>query len=913
MQPEGQTRRYVAFISYRHVSPDRGIARRIHTKIEHFRIPEEYREAYGSDRLGLAFRDEEELPASSNLSDNIREALDNSDFLVVVCTPKTPESAWVGREITYFMEHHERDHVLAVLAAGTPETSFPRPLLEQLNEAGETEEVEPLAANLTEGGTHLAGGRFSREITRIFAAILGCPFDGLWQRERRYRTRRIATILGAGLAAALVFLGVVLAQNRRIREQSEQIEADSAAISEQNREISEKNGQILTQVEELKERENIILTNQGELLLDKGDRKGAAESALEALDGEEEERPYYPQAEKLLLGTLGAYQNGYYFAPFSIISLKDDVVTSVLSRDGSLLAAMDRDAVVSLYETAGAKLLWQYNASYIMQESLDARGSIRELDTHGRNLLIDEINHAVIVTLPGEIHSLSVDTGEERWAVTDVKSYVRSVSPDGTRMTVMGFGENNGPELRLIDLSDGSLVKKIKVPPLSEDFKEKYYVATGYAQENPENGVFSPDGKSFAFAVACALKTEDGEIPDDASYESSVPSVLLYYRWDINTSGLKLYGYEGIQGVTSNKIYGMTLDNSGEFTIYRYDQVEHKVVSGHYTGRELQTKRGEGEQLVQRTSLENRSCFLPGKKFTLLSVNNILYVYDASTGVRQLSHNEGQDIEALCWRDQEQTFFDLVTEDGVRWEYVIGDEDNNYHFVYIPSRWPLVSMGEICELASTPALFPEGEYSGWLTEPLTDAAVAIVRRSRPREIIFFRPLADPHGEVTDYDEEAVEEARDAIREEQAGQAEAEDEKPGDPFLFKLGDRIRTEDGRYEILFIDRDGARLIVRDLVSGREIFDDPDRSCCDLFAWHDETNHRLYILYNTIYGNMLCLDTGSGEVLFDIEDAADYLPAENRLIMKRSTGDGTFFAYPAYTTGELISWGREWLHERK
>jgi hypothetical protein len=62
-----------------------------------------------------------------------------------------------------------------------------------------------------------------------------------------------------------------------------------------------------------------------------------------------------------------------------------------------------------------------------------------------------------------------------------------------------------------------------------------------------------------------------------------------------------------------------------------------------------------------------------------------------------------------------------------------------------------------------------------------------------------------------------------------------------------------------------------------------------------------------------MLCLDTGTGEVLFDIEDAADYLPGENRLIIESSTGDGTFFAYPAYTTGELISWGREWLHERK
>ena len=73
----GDGRKYIAFISYRHLIPDKTVARLLHLRLEHYRVPEEYRDASGSDRLGYVFRDEEELPASSNLSGSIKHALDN--------------------------------------------------------------------------------------------------------------------------------------------------------------------------------------------------------------------------------------------------------------------------------------------------------------------------------------------------------------------------------------------------------------------------------------------------------------------------------------------------------------------------------------------------------------------------------------------------------------------------------------------------------------------------------------------------------------------------------------------------------------------------------------------------------------------------------------------------------------------
>ena len=88
MQSESQSptseRSYVAFISYRHKDLDRQAAVRIQKKIENYVVPKEYRDKVGGNKLGVCFRDEDELPASSSLSDSITYALDHTQFLIVI-------------------------------------------------------------------------------------------------------------------------------------------------------------------------------------------------------------------------------------------------------------------------------------------------------------------------------------------------------------------------------------------------------------------------------------------------------------------------------------------------------------------------------------------------------------------------------------------------------------------------------------------------------------------------------------------------------------------------------------------------------------------------------------------------------------------------------------------------------------
>src|SRR4051812_28366232 len=96
---------YRAFISYSH--RDKQLARRLHRELESYRIPAKLvGKVTGVGvvprRLRPIFRDREELPASGDLSAELSEALRQSRFLVVICSPASAKSRWVNEEILQF-------------------------------------------------------------------------------------------------------------------------------------------------------------------------------------------------------------------------------------------------------------------------------------------------------------------------------------------------------------------------------------------------------------------------------------------------------------------------------------------------------------------------------------------------------------------------------------------------------------------------------------------------------------------------------------------------------------------------------------------------------------------------------------------------------------------------------------------
>ena len=59
-------------------------------------------------KINRIFRDKDELPITSDLSDTIANALSDSDYLIVICSENTKDSAWVPREIEYFLKNHSK-------------------------------------------------------------------------------------------------------------------------------------------------------------------------------------------------------------------------------------------------------------------------------------------------------------------------------------------------------------------------------------------------------------------------------------------------------------------------------------------------------------------------------------------------------------------------------------------------------------------------------------------------------------------------------------------------------------------------------------------------------------------------------------------------------------------------------------
>ncbi|MBR0085728.1 MAG: TIR domain-containing protein [Lachnospiraceae bacterium] len=213
-----ETYSYRAFISYRHISPDEDIAKKLHTLIENYSVPRDVQTSAGIKRMGRVFRDQEELPLSTDLGNDIRAALENSEWLIVLCSPEYLKSKWCKAELDHFISLGRRDHILAVLVSGEPVEAFPEQL-RYIERDGEKIEVEPLAGDVRAENIQASLKKLNEEKLRILAPMLGVNFDHLRQRARRRKRRITAAAVSACLAVLAGFLIFALVKNGQITEQ----------------------------------------------------------------------------------------------------------------------------------------------------------------------------------------------------------------------------------------------------------------------------------------------------------------------------------------------------------------------------------------------------------------------------------------------------------------------------------------------------------------------------------------------------------------------------------------------------------------------------------------------------------------------------------------------------------------------
>ncbi len=185
---------YSVFISYRHKSADIAAAKRALTLLEAYRLPASLRDE-GYEGVERVFRDTEELAVSRVLSNTIQEALQNSDSLMVVCSPDTPQSEWVDREVATFIELGRAERIYPLLIAGEPEISFP-PSLKKVPDIAER------VMDVRGSGGKLKSGM----LLPVVAAVAGLSEPRLRRADRLRRTGRSVAMAVLSAAAVLTVM-----------------------------------------------------------------------------------------------------------------------------------------------------------------------------------------------------------------------------------------------------------------------------------------------------------------------------------------------------------------------------------------------------------------------------------------------------------------------------------------------------------------------------------------------------------------------------------------------------------------------------------------------------------------------------------------------------------------------------------
>lgn len=216
--------KYFAFISYSRRDSD--TAKWYHNKLEHFHVPTKLPPLPDGEPIPKPlrfFRDKTDLNVSSDtFTADLKQAVADSQFLVVLCSPNAAQSNPDGRhyidwEINEFIEIHGKDYALThilpvvidgVICSGNPETECMPPALRDLGD-------EFLQHNFPI--LEKSGGRQEMEssknvfVMQTLSFLLSMDYNVLndrYQREQKKRTHILLSVISA-ILAVFVFLTVL--------------------------------------------------------------------------------------------------------------------------------------------------------------------------------------------------------------------------------------------------------------------------------------------------------------------------------------------------------------------------------------------------------------------------------------------------------------------------------------------------------------------------------------------------------------------------------------------------------------------------------------------------------------------------------------------------------------------------------
>lgn len=181
--------KYFAFISYN--SKDTEWGKRLQRKLEHYRMPATLCSERGWERTPIKpvfFAPTDIQPGG--LTEELQERLRASRNLIVICSPNSARSEWVGKEIEFFHQlgRTKQIHFFIVEGqphSGNPDTECLNPIVETLGLS------EILGANIHEKIYRWPWMNKERAYVQLISKLLGVEFDAIWQRHKRLLRKKM--------------------------------------------------------------------------------------------------------------------------------------------------------------------------------------------------------------------------------------------------------------------------------------------------------------------------------------------------------------------------------------------------------------------------------------------------------------------------------------------------------------------------------------------------------------------------------------------------------------------------------------------------------------------------------------------------------------------------------------------------
>ena len=292
-----EEKKYFAFISYSH--KDKAAAKKLHDFMEGYKLPANLN---GKEdlpkRIRPIFRDEAELKGGE-LTPQIQEALRNSRYLIVVCSPRSAQSYYVNEEIKYFQSLGRETKILPYIIDGKPTTDEDPDCCYTTCFKELQKKYELLGGDVRDLGDKAAA-------LKIMAPMLGVEFASLHNRFAQ-QERKKRNIIIAVSAAFVLLMACVTAW-------------------------------ILFLYKDVQESKSVILGENAMNKIEKGDYLGARRTALEAIT-----LSYSPEAEVALRQS--------WESNSGILEGHYEIVYSVSwSPDGKYLASSSADKTIIIWD-----------------------------------------------------------------------------------------------------------------------------------------------------------------------------------------------------------------------------------------------------------------------------------------------------------------------------------------------------------------------------------------------------------------------------------------------------------------------------------------------------------------------------------------------------------------------------------